>query len=49
VPALFDAHRHNPIAILRADGSPRISRIEVAFEGGERVFGSMPYARKARI
>jgi hypothetical protein len=46
VRALFDAHRHKTIATLRADGSPRISGIEVAFEDGEMVFGSMANARK---
>jgi hypothetical protein len=46
VRALFDAHTHKTIATLRADGSPRISGIEAAFEGGELVFGSMPNARK---
>ena len=46
VRALFDAHRHKTIATLRADGSPRISGIEVVFEHGELVFGSMPHARK---
>jgi Pyridoxamine 5'-phosphate oxidase len=46
VRALFDAHRHKTIATLRADGSPRISGIEAAFEDGELVFGSMPHARK---
>jgi Pyridoxamine 5'-phosphate oxidase len=46
VQALFDAHRHKTIATLRADGSPRISGIEAAFEDGELVFGSMPNARK---
>jgi len=46
VRTLFDAHRHKTIATLRADGSPRISGIEVAFEDGELVFGSMPNARK---
>jgi hypothetical protein len=46
VRALFDAHRHKTIATLRADGSPRISGIEVVFEGGELSFGSMPNARK---
>ncbi|MBV9464946.1 MAG: pyridoxamine 5'-phosphate oxidase family protein [Solirubrobacterales bacterium] len=46
VRALFDAHRHKTLATLRADGSPRISGIEAAFEGGELVFGSMPNARK---
>jgi hypothetical protein len=43
---LFDAHKHKTIATLRADGSPRISGIEVIFEDGELVFGSMPNARK---
>jgi hypothetical protein len=42
----FDAHRHKTIATVRADGSPRISGIEAAFEGGELSFGSMPSARK---
>jgi pyridoxamine 5'-phosphate oxidase-like protein len=46
VRALFDAHRHKTIATLRADGSPRISGIEAAFEDGELFFGSMPSARK---
>jgi hypothetical protein len=43
---LFDAHRHKTIATLRADGSPRISGIEVEFAEGELRFGSMPGARK---
>jgi hypothetical protein len=46
VRTLFDAHRHKTIATVRADGSPRISGIEAAFEAGELVFGSMPNARK---
>ncbi|HKN55438.1 MAG TPA: pyridoxamine 5'-phosphate oxidase family protein [Amycolatopsis sp.] len=46
VRGLFDAHRHKTIATLRADGSPRISGIEVKFEDGELSFGSMPNARK---
>jgi hypothetical protein len=46
VRALFDAHRHKTIASSRADGSPRISGIEAAFEDGELVFSSMPDARK---
>ena len=46
VRGLFDARRHKTIATLRADGSPRISGIEAAFEGGELTFGSMPNARK---
>jgi hypothetical protein len=46
VQTLFDAHRHKTIATVRADGSPRISGIESAFEQGELVFGSMAGARK---
>ncbi|HTX81925.1 MAG TPA: pyridoxamine 5'-phosphate oxidase family protein [Streptosporangiaceae bacterium] len=46
VRTLFDAHRHKTIATLRADGSPRISGIEVVFEDGQLAFGSMPNARK---
>jgi hypothetical protein len=46
VRALFDAHRHKTLATLRADGSPRISGIEAAFEDGELVIGSMANARK---
>ncbi|GIH94280.1 pyridoxamine 5'-phosphate oxidase family protein [Planobispora siamensis] len=46
VRALFDARRHKTIATVRADGSPRISGIEAAFEDGELVFGSMPNSRK---
>jgi hypothetical protein len=43
---LFDAHRHKTIATLRADGSPRISGIEVSFDDGQLAFGSMRNARK---
>lgn len=43
---IFDAHKHKTIATLRADGSPRISGIEVQFADGELTFGSMPDARK---
>ena len=46
VRGLFDGRRHKTIATVRADGSPRISGIEVAFEDGELAFGSMPDARK---
>ena len=46
VRGLFDAHKHKTMATVRADGSPRISGIEAAFEGGELTFGSMPNARK---
>lgn len=43
---IFDAHKHKTIATLRADGSPRISGIEVEFAEGQLRFGSMPGARK---
>jgi nitroimidazol reductase NimA-like FMN-containing flavoprotein (pyridoxamine 5'-phosphate oxidase superfamily) len=46
VQGLFDAHRHKTLATVRADGSPRISGIECAFEDGQLVFGSMPGSRK---
>jgi hypothetical protein len=46
VRALFDAHKHKTLATLRADGSPRISGIEVEFEDGDLRFGSMAEARK---
>jgi hypothetical protein len=46
VRALFDARKHKTIATVRADGSPRISGIEVEFKDGDLVFGSMPEARK---
>ena len=46
VRALLDARKHRTIATLRADGSPRISGIEVEFNEGELTFGSMPGARK---
>jgi hypothetical protein len=46
VRSLFDAHKHKTIATLRADGAPRISGIETAFEDGELTFSSMTNARK---
>lgn len=45
--ALFDAHRHKVLATLRADGSPRVSGIEVTFSEGDVWIGSMPDSRKA--
>jgi hypothetical protein len=48
VRALFDAHKHKTIATLRADGSPRISGIEVRFEEGELIFGSGSNSRKSQ-
>jgi pyridoxamine 5'-phosphate oxidase-like protein len=46
VQGLFDLHRHKTMATVRADGSPRISGIEAAFDDGELTFGSMRDARK---
>lgn len=47
VRARFDAHRHKTIATLRADGSPRISGIEVAFTDDTIRIGMMPGSLKA--
>jgi general stress protein 26 len=44
---LLDAHKHETIATLRRDGSPRISGIETQFRDGELWIGSMWQARKA--
>jgi pyridoxamine 5'-phosphate oxidase-like protein len=46
VRALFGAGKHKTLATLRADGSPRISGIEVEFTDGDLTFGSMAGARK---
>jgi hypothetical protein len=43
----FDARRHNTIATLRKDGSPRISGTELEFARGELWIGSMWLAVKA--
>ena len=48
VQKVFEAHKHKTIATLRADGSPRISALEVEFRGGEVVFGMMPRSFKAK-
>lgn len=45
VRALFQPHKHKPIAALRADGSPRISGIETRI-GEQLSFGSMTESRK---
>jgi hypothetical protein len=42
VRAAFDAHGHKFLATLRADGSPRISGIEMRFVGGEPWLAGMP-------
>jgi hypothetical protein len=43
----FDAHRHKVLATLRADGSPRLSGIEVTFKEGELWLGMMQGSRKS--
>ena len=42
VRAAFDAHAHKFLATLRADGSPRISGIEMKFVAGEPWLAGMP-------
>ncbi len=44
----FAVRKHCTIATLRADGSPRISGIEVQFTPDDVTIGSMPGAVKAR-
>lgn len=46
VRAKFAAHVYKVMATIRADGSPRVSDIEVTFSDGDVWFGSMPGARK---
>jgi hypothetical protein len=47
VHARFDANRHKVLGTLRADGSPRLSGIEVTFRDGELWLGMMPDSLKA--
>jgi pyridoxamine 5'-phosphate oxidase-like protein len=42
VRAAFDAHGHKVLATLRADGSPRVSGIEMHFVEGEPWLAGMP-------
>jgi hypothetical protein len=42
VRAAFDAHAHKILATLRADGSPRVSGIEMHFVLGEPWLAGMP-------
>jgi Pyridoxamine 5'-phosphate oxidase len=42
----FDAQKHKLIATLRADGSPRLSGIEVTFRDGDVWLGMMPNSWK---
>jgi hypothetical protein len=46
VRAAFDAHGHKFLATLRADGSPRISGIEMHFVAGEPWLAGMPESAK---
>ena len=46
VRAAFDGHAHKFLATLRADGSPRISGIEMKFVGGEPWLAGMPASAK---
>ncbi|HET9847420.1 MAG TPA: pyridoxamine 5'-phosphate oxidase family protein [Candidatus Dormibacteraeota bacterium] len=46
VQARFGIRKHNTLATLRKDGSPRISGIEVEFADGELFLGMMPDSRK---
>ena len=46
VRAAFDAHAHKVLATLRADGSPRVSGIEMSFVGGEPWLAGMPASVK---
>ncbi|MEU6235798.1 pyridoxamine 5'-phosphate oxidase family protein [Kitasatospora sp. NPDC047058] len=48
VRARFEANKHHVLATLRKDGSPRVSGIEVDFQGADLTFGSMLGAVKAR-
>ncbi len=45
--AILAKHKHKVLATIRADGSPRVSGIEVARNGDWLWLGSMPDARKA--
>ena len=38
----LEAHRHRYLATIRADGSPRLSGIELTIHAGELWIGSMP-------
>ena len=47
VQARFDANRHKVLGTLRADGSPRLSGIEVTFRDGDLWLGMMADSLKA--
>ena len=46
VQARFAIRKHDTLATVRKDGSPRISGIEVEFANGELYLGMMPDSRK---
>lgn len=48
VKSRFRQFRHQTIATIRADGSPRATGIEVDFRFDDMWFGMMPNSRKAR-
>lgn len=45
---VFDSQRHKVLATLRRDGSPRVSGIEVEFDGGELWMGMMTGSMKVQ-
>ena len=47
VRARFEQYKHQVLATLRADGSPRVTGIETNFRFGELWLGMMPNSRKA--
>jgi Pyridoxamine 5'-phosphate oxidase len=42
----LEAHRHRVMATIRADGSPRISAVEITIAHGELWIGGLPGSRK---
>jgi len=48
VTSRFDLQKHKLIATLRADGSPRLSGVEITFRDGDLWLGMMPGSRKGR-
>ena len=46
VRARFDVQKHKLLATVRADGSPRLSGVEVTFRDGDLWLGMMPDSRK---
>ncbi|MEV5162270.1 pyridoxamine 5'-phosphate oxidase family protein [Streptomyces sp. NPDC053728] len=43
----FQQYKHHVLATLRADGSPRVTGLEVEFRADAMWFGMMPNSRKA--